>query len=89
MTMISEAIRRYGFWSFDAVSGGHVRQYVSDIEKKLQGNSDASSNDLRKLLDHAANTTDFYDKYKDYAGIGDFPVIKKSLVKEKYNQFIS
>jgi phenylacetate-CoA ligase len=87
--MISEAIRRYGFWSFDAVSGGHVRQYVSDIEKKLQGNSDASSNDLRKLLDHAANTTDFYDKYKDYAGIGDFPVIKKSLVKEKYNQFIS
>jgi len=89
MTMLSETVRRYGFWLFDAVSGGHVRQYVSDLENKLQGNLDTSSNDLRKLLDHAVNTAEFYGKFKGYAKITDFPVIKKSLVKEKYNQFIS
>jgi phenylacetate-CoA ligase len=89
MTVLSETVRRYGFWLFDAVSGGHVRQYVSDLEKKMQGGLDTSSDDLRKMLDHAVNTTDFYGKYKDYSSIKDFPVIKKSLVKEQYHHFIS
>lgn len=87
--MISEMIRRYGFWFVDALGGGHVRQYVADLEKKLQGDLDTSSDDLRKLLDHAVNTTEFYGKFKGYSKITDFPVIKKSLIKGKYNQFIS
>lgn len=89
MTMFGEAIRRYGFWCVDALGGGQVRQYVSEIEEKLQGKSDASPGDLRKLLDHAVNTTAFYRDFKGFSGITDFPIIKKSLVKEKYDQFIS
>jgi phenylacetate-CoA ligase len=87
--MLSEAIRRYGFWLYDALSGGQIRRYVSDLEKKLQGKPDASSEDLRKLLDHAVRTTEFYKEFKGYSDIKDFPVIKKSLVKEKYHQFVS
>ncbi|KUG24000.1 coenzyme f390 synthetase [hydrocarbon metagenome] len=87
--MFSEVIRQYGFWFVDALGGGYVGQYVADLEKKLQGDFDTSSDDLRKLLDHAVNSTDFYGKYRGYSGIKDFPIIKKNLVKEKYNQFIS
>lgn len=86
--MLSEAIRQYGFLFVDAFSGGHVRKYVSDMEKKMQKNSDTTA-DLHKVIDHAVNTTVFYGKYKNYSDISEFPVIRKSLVKEKYNQFIS
>jgi phenylacetate-CoA ligase len=89
MTMFSEAIRRYGFWCVDAIGGGQVRQYVLDLEKKMHEKSDVSSDDLRNLLDHAVNTTEFYGKFKGYSSITDFPIIKKNLVKEKYDQFMS
>jgi phenylacetate-CoA ligase len=87
-TMFSEAIRRYGFWFVDALGGGQIRQYVSDLEKKLQGERDTSSDDLRNLLIHAVNTTAFYKPFRGFSNITEFPIIKKSLVKEKYAQFI-
>jgi len=87
--MISETIRRYGFWLYDALSGGQVRQYVSDLEKKLQGDLDTSSDDLRNLLNHAVNTTEFYKPFRGFSNITDFPIIRKSLIKEKYNQLMS
>lgn len=89
MTMLSEAIRRHGFWFVDALGGGQVRKYLLDLEKNMQGKPDASSGDLQKLLDHAVYTTEFYSAFKRYSGITDFPVIRKSLIKEKYDQFIS
>ena len=85
----SETVRRYGFWFVDALTGGHVRKYLHDLKEKLRGEADASSDDLIKILNHAVNTTEFYSEYKGHSNIMDFPVIKKSLVKEKYNQFIS
>ena len=87
--MFSETIRRYGFWTFDALSGGHVRKYLQNIKKKLGTEEDVFSDELRNILDHAVNTTGFYKGYKGYSNIKDFPVIKKSLIKEKYDQFIS
>ena len=89
VTVYSETLRRYGFWFVDALTGGHVRKYLLDLKKKLGGKSAASSDDLRKILNHAVNTTGFYEKHKDFSSINDFPVIKKSMLKEKYDQFIS
>ena len=89
MIMFSEAIRRYGFWFVDALGGGQVRKYLLDLEKKMQENSDASSDDLRKLLSHAVNTTGFYRNFRGYRVITDFPVIKKRLITGKYDQFLS
>ena len=87
--MFSETIRRYGFWFVDALSGGQVRQYVLDLEKKLQVNLDTSSGDLRNILNHAVNTTEFYKPFRGFSNITDFPIIKKSLIKGKYDQFMS
>jgi phenylacetate-CoA ligase len=89
MTILGEIIRRYGFWFVDALSGAQVRTYLSDLEKKMQGKTNASTGDLQKLLEHAVRTTVFYAAFKNYSGITDFPVIKKSQIKEKYDQFIS
>lgn len=87
--MLGEALRRYGFWCVDAVSGGHIRQYVSEMGKKLQGEINTATIDLNNLLKHAAGTTQFYRNWKGCADIHDFPIVKKSLMKEKYGQFIS
>jgi phenylacetate-CoA ligase len=86
--MFSEAIRRCGFWLIDALCGEHVRKNIMDLEQKLIGQENISDN-LQNILKHAVNTTMFYGNFKDYSDIRDFPVIKKSLVKEKYDQFIS
>jgi phenylacetate-CoA ligase len=87
--MFGEALRRYGFWFVDAVSGGAIRQYVSDMEKKLQGEINSTAADLNNLFTHATGTTEFYSHLKGCFSIKDFPIIKKSLIKEKYDQFIS
>jgi phenylacetate-CoA ligase len=87
--MFSETIRRYGFWLFDALSGGRIRKNFLDLDRKLQGGADTTSDDLRKLLDHAVHTTDFYGRFRGYSGITEFPVIKKKLVRDHYDQFIS
>ncbi|KQC07031.1 MAG: hypothetical protein APR62_07125 [Smithella sp. SDB] len=88
ITNLNETIRCSGFWFVDALTGGYVRKYLLSMKDKLGGKVDISS-DLQKILDHAVKTTSFYGKYKNYSSINDFPVIKKSLVKEKYDQFIS
>lgn len=87
--MFSEAIRRYGFWLVDALGGRQIRKYLLNMEGKLQGNSDMSSDDLRKLLNHAVRTTAFYRQFRHYSSISDFPIITKGLIKENYDQFIS
>jgi phenylacetate-CoA ligase len=89
LTILNETVRRYRFWLVDAMSGGQVRKNILDIKTKMHEKSDASSNDLRNLLDRAFNTTGFFGRYKAYSSIMDFPVIKKSPVKEKYDQFMS
>ena len=87
--MLGELIRKNMFWLFDALSGGLVRKYLLNLEKTMQQGNDASSDDLQKLLNHAVSTTEFYKEYSGYSGITDFPVIKKNMIKEKYDQFIS
>jgi len=89
VTVFNETFRRNGFWFTDTLTGGYVRKYLLNMKKKLKGAANANSNDLQNILNHAVNTTEFYEKHKGYSSIKDFPVIKKSLIKEKYDQFIS
>jgi phenylacetate-CoA ligase len=89
MTLFSEAIRRYGFWFTDALTGGYVRKYLLRMKSTLEGAVDSDSDDLQMILCHAVNTTEFYREYKGFSSIRDFPVVKKNMIKEKYDQFIS
>lgn len=87
--MFSEAVRRYGFWFIDALGGRDVKKYFLDLEKKIQKRIDTSSEDLQKLLSHAVNTTAFYRNFRGFSGIRDFPVMKKSVIRKQYDDFIS
>lgn len=89
IAMIGEELRRYGFWLFDAISGGEVRKFTLDMEERMEGRSNAQLNDLSKLLDHAVDTVPFYHPFRGYANLSDFPIIKKSLIKEQYDRFLS
>jgi len=86
--MPGQSLRRYGFWLIDFLGGGPIRKNLLALERKLQEETDADD-DLQKLLHHAAQTTEFYRPYKGCASLSDFPVIKKSLVRQQYDQFIS
>lgn len=87
--MLSESLRRCGFWLHDGLIGGFVKRYLEDLRKHDGSSSNKTLEDLDKLLKHAVNTTAFYQNYRGYSKIQDFPVINKRLIKEKYDQFLS
>lgn len=89
-----ENIRNRIFWLVDAAKGGHVRKAYKDIKEILEHfDSDESkmqrSHYLTELLNHAVKTTDFYERYKQFYQLQDFPVINKNIIKKNYDQFIS
>lgn len=86
--MISEKARQYGFWFVDALTGSLVRNYYWNLKNKLEKIPEYSP-ELNMLLSHAVNTTEFYKSLNRYSDINDFPIIRKSLIKDNYNQFIS
>lgn len=72
----------------DALGGGQVRKSYLEMKSKLEIKPTTSS-ELQKLMKHAADTTEFYKAFRGYSDIRDFPIIKKSMIKENYDRFIS
>ena len=72
----------------DALTGSLVRDFYWDLKNKLEKIPEQPP-ELNVLLSHAVNTTEFYKTLNGYSGIHGFPIIKKSLIKDNYNQFIS
>ncbi|MBC5995807.1 phenylacetate--CoA ligase family protein [Romboutsia ilealis] len=88
---IDESIRRYGFWIKDYLKGKKIYNHYKDIEKNyLEGvNQKDIEKKVKKLLEHASETTNFYSKYKGVYTIDKFPVVNKMNYKMEYNKFIS
>lgn len=90
--MLGENIRKWGFWSLDFLKQGRISEPYNDIKTIIEGGKQGdkqSQKYLKNLLDHAANTTDYYKQFKDYSNLNDFPVITKKKIKDNYNSFLS
>lgn len=87
--MLLEAIRRYGFWSADALSGGDVRRSLLNLRTKVGKGVETPPGDLDHLLHHAVSTTVFYNKFRNFSSLADFPVVRKGVIKQHYDDFIS
>lgn len=85
--MFGDWIRRIGFWTLDAIKGGEIRKFYNDIALK-NANTTLNQDQLERLLEHAATTTEFYKSCnpKDFFS---FPIIDKNIIKQKWDDLYS
>ena len=83
-------IRYKSFWLLDSLKGGHLKKDLNGISNSFQISSfsllqNQNAPILKKLLDTVVNTSEFYNKYKLYKSLDDFPVINKLTIKENFD----
>ena len=83
-----EIVRRYGFWLVDGLTGGKVRKYYTAL-KKHPGVRPECLPQLQNLLKHSSATTDFYNPFQGCTDIRSYPIVKKNMIRENYDRFIS
>ena len=89
--LFAEKIRNLLFWSLDFAKGGKLAAHLKEIEKTINGYPETKVDIHKKLqtiLFHASTTTDFYKDYLS-AGISNFPVIDKNIIRQNEVSFIS
>ncbi|MSS26188.1 MULTISPECIES: phenylacetate--CoA ligase family protein [unclassified Collinsella] len=83
--------RRACFWAMDAVKGSPVKkelEILENLNSQVQDDDFENRTDVKKLLEHAVSTTDFYSHF-DATDLSSFPLITKATLKENYEQFLS
>ncbi|WP_318308138.1 phenylacetate--CoA ligase family protein [Flagellimonas crocea] len=88
------ALRRQLFWYLDGIKGAKIKKHYSEIKDILKdplsdGSVKNMERDLSNILEHAIATTPFYQNFRGYESLQDFPIIDKSLVLERYDDFKS
>ena len=83
-------IRYKSFWLLDSLKGGHLKKDLNGISNSFQISSfsllqNQNAPILKKLLDTVVTTSEFYNKYKLYKSLDDFPVINKLTIKENFD----
>src|SRR5690554_4847170 len=89
-------IRRCGYFSLDAITGGRVRKHLDDLVNETK-QPQAERSRLREarlaaLLEHAKKTVPYYKRIVKGRGIPklhDFPVLTKAQISEFYDDFLS
>jgi phenylacetate-CoA ligase len=87
-------IRKIIFWIIDILKGGNINRHLKEINiilddpvskraKKIQNNN------LENILKHAVNTAPYYKNYNNSNTVLDFPVIKKTIIQDNFEQFQS
>lgn len=82
-------IRSVGFWAFDVLRGGIIKNDYLEIQRSLNNTSILSSTteQLKYLLDYSIANVPYYSNYQP--AIEAFPVVDKSIIKNDWNRFIS
>ncbi|MDO5980472.1 CoF synthetase [Flavivirga spongiicola] len=86
MSLINK-IRLKSFWILDSLEGGHLKKDLNDIKQsfKIKSFSQLQKRNapiLKELLDTAVNSSKFYNQYKYYKTLDDFPIVDKSIIKQ-------
>lgn len=89
-----DRIRNRSYRVIDFLRGRFVKNHYDDIkflmqnygyEKAIQKRADY----LKSVLQHAVDTTLFFEKYKDFKSIEDFPVTNRNMIAENFEGFFS
>jgi phenylacetate-CoA ligase len=90
--MIGTTIRSAIFWSLDYLSGSPVRRHLHNIQLVSKNGSllvEHQAQQLKLLLNHAVQTTDYFKNYDRSGMLKVFPVINKNIIRESFAQFQS
>ncbi|MHA1280482.1 MAG: phenylacetate--CoA ligase family protein [Candidatus Helarchaeota archaeon] len=84
-------IRWHVYWLVDFLRGRPVRKYYNQVKNcYINGTSTEDTQiKLRKLINHAVNTTEFYKSYDRDIDLNQLPVTNKVKYKENYDKFLS
>lgn len=77
------------FWFLDFLKGGQLKNDFNDISERLKMTSfillqKKTAPALKTLLDTAVNSTKFYNQYKSYKSLKDFPIVNKLTYKNNF-----
>jgi phenylacetate-CoA ligase len=92
--MKQKNLRSRIFWLIDSIKGNHLNKHLNEINTVLTNPENKTSrnireNNLNNILQHAVNTTPYYTKYINAKSVFDFPVIKKNLIQDNFEEFRS
>jgi phenylacetate-coenzyme A ligase PaaK-like adenylate-forming protein len=92
--MISNYLRNKLFWFTEYIKGGKIKNHLNEITDILDNPNSINSLNIRQknldnILLHATKTTKFYKSYNNSKKIEEFPVIKKNIVQENFDDFKS
>lgn len=81
--MLTDWIRRTGFWTLDAMRGGEIKQHYADVKaRNTLGFPNVEQ--LEQLLQWSVEQTEFY-KDCNAADFGSFPIINKNDIKTRWD----
>jgi len=85
-------IRREVYWSLDFLRGKPVGRHLQELKDTFR-DPDATlaltQQRVCDLIDHACGTTSYYHQFSGAKELGEFPVLQKRTIRERYNEFFS
>lgn len=89
---IGETARKALFWGLDYLSGSPIRNHLQNIQQVSANASllaEHQAQQLKSLLTHAVQTTDYYKNCDPLGRLEDFPVVNKNIIRESFERFES
>ena len=89
-----KTIRAKAFWILDFIKGSKIKTHYADIafinlNDNIKAAEERREKHINTFLNHATETTSFYNKFKGFKEIENFPVINKNVIKENFDHFKS
>lgn len=84
-------LRRRLFWFLDKLKGGQIKTDLNDITDSLSQSSfkylqKKNEPILEKLLQTTVECSPFYNEFKNFKNLQDFPVVNKSIIKDNFDE---
>lgn len=90
--MIMNTVRKSLFWGRDYLQGAPIHTHLQNIQQVSADSSllaEHQAQQIKSLLTHAIQTTDYYKNYDGSARIQDFPVVNKNIIRDSFERFES
>lgn len=85
-------LRRKVFWLCDSLFlGGEYKSFYQETAEAYEKGErwSVTRERLERLLEHAANTTQFYTSYKGVTDLERFPIVNKTDYQKRWDDFVS
>ncbi|MBE9168011.1 phenylacetate--CoA ligase family protein [Pleurocapsales cyanobacterium LEGE 06147] len=85
-------VRKALFWELDYLRGAPIHTHLRNIQQVTADVSllaEHQAQQLKLLLSHAVQTTDYYKNYDASGQLKDFPVTNKNIIRDSFERFES